>query len=93
MAEFWIEVVEKGGQFVAKVRELIAHNAVGSSTWVYDLRFSTSRHGTREKAYIAGEEEPGGLLARLGWPEYIVTSEQWPDEKKRLNSCCITNNI
>ena len=38
MAEFWIEVVEMDGQFVAKVRELIAHNAVGSSTWVYDLK-------------------------------------------------------
>ena len=38
MAEFWIEVVEMDGQFVAKGRELIAHNAVGSSTWVYDLK-------------------------------------------------------
>ena len=36
MAEFWIEVVEMDGQFVAKVRELIAHNAsedlLGSTT-------------------------------------------------------------
>ena len=38
MAEFWIEVVEMDGQFVAKGRELIAHNAVGSSTWVNDLK-------------------------------------------------------
>ena len=81
MAEFWIEVVEMDGQFVAKVRELIAHNAVGSSTWTYDLRFSTTRHGTRDEAYIAGEEELKGLLAHLGRPEYIVTSEQRSDEK------------
>ena len=81
MAEFWIEVVEMDGQFVAKVRELIAHNAVGSSTWAYDLRFSTSRHGNREKVDLAGEEELKGLLAHLGRPEYIVTSEQRSDEK------------
>ena len=61
MAEFWIEVVEIDSQFVANVRELIAHNAIGSSAWIYDLRFSTSRHGTREEAYIAGEEELKGL--------------------------------
>ena len=79
--EFWIEVVKMDGQFVAKVRERIAHNAVGSSTCAYDLRFSTSRHGTRDEAYIAGEEELKGLLAHLGRPEYIVTSEQRSDEK------------
>ena len=45
------------------------------------LRFSTSRHGTRDEAYIAGEEELKGLLAHLGRPEYIVTSEQRSDEK------------
>ena len=74
-------VVELDGHFVAKVRERIAHNAIGSSTCAYDLRFSTSRHGTREEAYIAGEEELKGLLAHLGRPEYIVTSEQRSEEK------------
>ena len=81
MAEFWIEVVEMDGQFVAKVRERIAHNTVGSSTCAYDLRFSTSRHGSRDEVYIAGEEELKGLLVHPGRPEYIVTTEQRSDEQ------------
>jgi hypothetical protein len=81
MAEFWIEVVEIDSQFVAIVRELIAHNAIGSSTWIYDLRVSTARYGTREEAYAAGEKELKGFLAQLGRQDYIVTSEQRVDEK------------
>jgi hypothetical protein len=81
MAEFWIEVVEMDGQFVAKVRELIAHNNIGGSSWIYDLRFSTSRYETSEAAFNAGETELRGLLSQLGRPECVITAEQRSGEE------------
>ena len=74
-AEFWIEVTEVDEQFVANVRELVVHNQVGSPSWVYDLRFTTSRHTTREGAYAAGEQELKGFLGQFRKQDYVITAE------------------
>lgn len=58
MAEFWIEVKELDGGYVAIIHELIVHNQIAGDAYIYDVRFTTRSDMRRELEGIARLRSP-----------------------------------
>ena len=73
MAEFWIEVKEPDGGYVAIIHELIVHNQIAGDAYIYDVRFTTNRFDSDGQAFIEAEEQLKGYLSQFGRKECTIS--------------------